>query len=74
MALRLEGAPGTGAEMWLNMQTSHDLWQARTGTGDVGSDRTGNERSAPNQCRIDTKRLADLDQTLVQSVQTSAMM
>jgi plasmid maintenance system antidote protein VapI len=29
MALRLEGALGTSAEMWLNMQTSHDLWQAR---------------------------------------------
>jgi plasmid maintenance system antidote protein VapI len=29
MALRLEGALGTNAEMWLNMQTSHDLWQAR---------------------------------------------
>lgn len=29
MALRLEGALGTSAEMWLNMQTSHDLWRAR---------------------------------------------
>ena len=29
MALRLEGALGTRAEMWLNMQTSHDLWRAR---------------------------------------------
>ncbi len=29
MALRLEGAFGTSAEMWLNMQTSHDLWKAR---------------------------------------------
>ena len=29
MALRLEGALGTSAEMWLNMQTSHDLWLAR---------------------------------------------
>jgi antitoxin HigA-1 len=29
MALRLEGALGTSAEMWLNMQTSHDLWKAR---------------------------------------------
>ena len=26
MALRPEGAPGSSAEMWLNMQTSHDLW------------------------------------------------
>jgi len=29
MALRLEGALGTSAEMWLNMQTGHDLWRAR---------------------------------------------
>ena len=29
MALRLEGSLGTSAEMWLNMQTSHDLWRAR---------------------------------------------
>ena len=29
MALRLEGALGTSAEMWLNMQTNHDLWRAR---------------------------------------------
>jgi addiction module HigA family antidote len=29
MALRLEGALGTSAEMWLNLQTSHDLWRAR---------------------------------------------
>ena len=29
MALRLEGALGTSAEMWLNMQTNHDLWLAR---------------------------------------------
>jgi addiction module HigA family antidote len=29
MALRLEGALGTSAEMWLNMQTNHDLWHAR---------------------------------------------
>ena len=29
MALRLEGALGTSAEMWLNMQANHDLWQAR---------------------------------------------
>jgi hypothetical protein len=33
-----------------------------------------NERSAPNQRRIDSKRLADLDQTLVQRMQTGAMM
>jgi plasmid maintenance system antidote protein VapI len=26
MALRPEGAPGTSAGMWLNKQTSHDLW------------------------------------------------
>ena len=29
MALRLEGALGNSAEMWFNMQTSHDLWRAR---------------------------------------------
>jgi addiction module HigA family antidote len=29
MALRLEGSLGTSAEMWLNMQTTHDLWLAR---------------------------------------------
>lgn len=29
MALRLEAALGTSAEMWLEMQVSHDLWQAR---------------------------------------------
>ena len=29
MALRLEGALGTSAEMWLGMQANHDLWLAR---------------------------------------------
>jgi addiction module HigA family antidote len=29
MALRLEAALGTSAEMWVQMQASHDLWQAR---------------------------------------------
>jgi addiction module HigA family antidote len=29
MALRLEGALGTSAEMWLGMQANHDLWVAR---------------------------------------------
>ena len=29
MALRLEAALGTSAEMWLEMQTGYDLWQAR---------------------------------------------
>lgn len=29
MALRLEGALGTGAEVWLGMQADYDLWQAR---------------------------------------------
>ena len=29
MALRLEGALGTNAEMWLNRQTNHNLWLAR---------------------------------------------
>lgn len=29
MALRLEAALGTSAEMWLGMQANYDLWQAR---------------------------------------------
>ena len=29
MALRLEAALGTSAEMWLGMQTQFDLWKAR---------------------------------------------
>ena len=29
MALRLEGALGTSAEMWLEMQAGYDLWLAR---------------------------------------------
>jgi addiction module HigA family antidote len=29
MALRLEAALGTTAEMWVEMQANHDLWQAR---------------------------------------------
>jgi addiction module HigA family antidote len=29
MALRLEGALGTSAEMWLGMQADYDLWHAR---------------------------------------------
>jgi addiction module HigA family antidote len=29
MALRLEAALGTSAEMWLGMQSSRDLWLAR---------------------------------------------
>ncbi len=28
MALRLRDASGTSAEMWINMQTQYDLWQA----------------------------------------------
>lgn len=28
MALRLRDALGTRAEMWINMQAQHDLWQA----------------------------------------------
>ena len=31
MALRLEAALGTSAEMWLEMQAGYDLWQARQG-------------------------------------------
>ncbi len=29
MALRLEGALGASAEMWLGMQADYDLWHAR---------------------------------------------
>jgi plasmid maintenance system antidote protein VapI len=29
MALRLEAALGTTAEMWMNIQSQFDLWQAR---------------------------------------------
>jgi addiction module HigA family antidote len=29
MALRLEAALGTSAEMWIEMQAAHDLWRAR---------------------------------------------
>ena len=29
MALRLEAALGTSAEMWVHMQANHDLWQTR---------------------------------------------
>jgi antitoxin HigA-1 len=29
MALRLEAALGTSAEMWLEMQAGYELWQAR---------------------------------------------
>lgn len=29
MAVRLEAVLGSSAEMWLGMQTSHDLWKAR---------------------------------------------
>jgi len=28
MALRLRDALGTSAEMWTNMQSNYDLWQA----------------------------------------------
>ena len=28
MALRLRDALGTGAEMWIDMQSQYDLWQA----------------------------------------------
>ncbi len=31
MALRLEAALGTTAEMWIQMQAGHDLWKARQG-------------------------------------------
>jgi addiction module HigA family antidote len=29
MALRLEAALGTSAEMWIEMQAGYDLWRAR---------------------------------------------
>ncbi len=33
MALRLEAALGTTAEMWMNIQSQFDLWHARQGKG-----------------------------------------
>nr|WP_282556929.1 MULTISPECIES: HigA family addiction module antitoxin [Providencia] len=35
MALRLEIALGTSAEMWVNMQAQYELWQAAQGTRPV---------------------------------------
>jgi addiction module HigA family antidote len=31
MALRLAAALGTSPELWMNMQSQYDLWQARRG-------------------------------------------
>ena len=56
MALRLEGSLGTSAEMWLNMQTSHDLWQARKRPPRVqrmsASHRAARERQAFGRTRL----------------------
>lgn len=35
MALRLSKALGTTAELWLNMQQSYDLWEARQKTKNI---------------------------------------
>ena len=45
MALRLEGALGTSAEMWLAMQADYDLWHAR--------------KTAPKVRRVRVKPTAD---------------
>jgi addiction module HigA family antidote len=45
MALRLEAALGTSAEMWLGIQTNYDLWEAR-------------KRRAPKVARIATSSKA----------------
>lgn len=34
MATRLGKYCGNGAELWLNMQSAHDLWRARTSMAD----------------------------------------
>ena len=39
MALCLEGALGTSAEMWLGMRANHDLWVARKRPLRSGSSR-----------------------------------
>jgi len=43
-------------------------------TSCAGSDRTGAEQLAADQRRVDSQRLAYLDQTFVQRVQAGAMM
>lgn len=45
MAVRLEAALGTSAEMWLDMQTAFDLWQER-------------KKKAPKVARIADRRAA----------------
>ena len=34
MALRLSKAFGTSAELWMNLQTGYDLWEAAKSSGD----------------------------------------
>jgi plasmid maintenance system antidote protein VapI len=34
MAIRLGKYCGNGAELWLNMQSAHDLWRARRALAD----------------------------------------
>jgi addiction module HigA family antidote len=61
LALRLEGALGTSAEMWLNMQASHDLWRARKRPSRVKrlpeSKKAAGER--PPQCHIRIRTVPD---------------
>lgn len=40
MALKLEQALGTSAEMWMNMQANHDLWAARQKVRSSSAKRT----------------------------------
>ena len=40
MALRLAKAFSTSAELWMNLQTNHDLWVASQRSGDLKSIKT----------------------------------
>ena len=45
MALRLAAALGTSAELWMNMQSQYDLWQAKS------AKRHPAVRRFPSPCR-----------------------
>ena len=49
MALKLEAALGTTAEMWMNMQTQYDLWRRASGGKSKGK---GNDISKNKQPQI----------------------
>ena len=67
MALRLEGALGTSAEMWLNMQTNHDLWHARKRPPRV------QRMSASNRAAEGIRRQPTLDLPATESGGTSVL-